>query len=158
MITQSRELGVFLEGVGRRARESRVFGEVTIGESMVSCAAPASAAPAFYRVGLDQGRLWVELVTDNRWLSQSIEQDLVHTGDKIEDLVDEELTALGFEGGPLPIQHYRSEDKLFTFRSPLPIDGAHLARSEAQEVATTCLLAYEAAFRDLGDMETDEED
>lgn len=158
MTTQDRELETFLSRVRDRAASAGVFGEVAIADGMVSCAALASAAPAFFRVLREEGRVWVELVTDNRWLSQSIEQDLVHTGDKIEELIDEELTALGFEGGPLPVQHYRSEDKLFTFRSPLPIESPRLGSTESAETAATCLLAYESAFRDLGDMEADEED
>lgn len=89
----------------------------------------------------------------DRWLSHSIEADLLNTGDKMEDLLEEELVELrvrhaGRELGGLSVEHFRSEDKLFTFRSRLP--GA--ASDLAPETISGCLLAYEACFRNLGDM------
>ena len=45
----------------------------------------------------------------------------------------------------LKIEHFRSDDMLFTFRSPLP---AGIQAADAAKV----LLAYEACFRNLGDM------
>lgn len=145
-------VGRLLATLRDRFAAAGAFGDVRLTDTHVSCAAPASAEPAFFRVGFEDGRLWVSLVTDNRWLSQSIEADLVHTGDKLEDLIDEELVDAGFEGGPLACEHFRSEDKLFTFRSPLPIDPARADAPESIRIAEQCLTAYEAAFRDLGDM------
>lgn len=147
-----------LSALRERLTRTGVFGAVRVSDSHVSCAAPASAEPASYRVGFEDGRLWVSLVTDNRWLSQSIEADLVHTGDKLEDLIDEELVDVGFEGGPLRCEHFRSEDKLFTFRSPLPIDPVRADAPESVRIAEQCILAYEAAFRDLGDMTADDDE
>jgi len=140
------------------ADESGLFGPVEVEASMLVCAAKESAEPASYRVEFEDGALYVSLVTDNRWLSESIESDLLNTGDKIEDLIDEELVEQGFDDGPLPIKHYRSDDMLFTFRSPLPIDPAAAGEAEAVETARQCLFAYEAAFRELGDMQESEED
>jgi hypothetical protein len=88
------------------------------------------------------------LQTADRWLSQSIEQDLVHTGDKMDELVEEEMVDLGYSGPRLRVEHFRSEDKLFTFRSPLPAE-----LSASADAAALALLGYEACFRRLGDME-----
>lgn len=133
--------------VADRARAAGVFAAVQIIGEALSCEAKDSAAPAQYRLVEDAAALWVELVTADRWLSQSIEQDLVHTGDKLTDLLDEELVELGDKARRLPVEHFRSEDRLYTFRSSLP----SLARDA--QFAGTLLLAYEACFRRLGDME-----
>ncbi len=148
----------FLEHVRSRAAAAGVFGDVAIEGRRVSCAAKGSAEPAEYRVALEDGRLWVSLVTPNRWLSQSIEADLVHTGDKLEDLIEEELVDQGYTGGALPFEHFRSRDMLFTFRSPLPVELGELGDEAAVERAVQCLLAYEGCFRRLGDMEASEDD
>ncbi len=143
----------FLNGVGESARRAGVFGAVEVRGEMLVCAAKNSAEPAEYRISVDGGKVWVSLVTPNRWLSESIESDLEHTGDEVEELVEEELVELDYKGPPMgPSQHFRSEDKLFTFRSPIAVKpGAEDAA--AIETATTCLLAYEACFRRLGDMD-----
>ena len=142
----------------------RVVGtEDEAGGGRLVCEARASAAPAEYRVGFEDGRVWVSLVTGDRWLSHSIEADLLHTGDKIEELLEEELVEQGLEIGSLGYQHYRSEDKLYTFRSALPValggsgsedEGAAAAAAAA---AAKALLAYEACFRHLGDMDARDE-
>ena len=88
----------------------------------------------------------------DRWLSESIETDLVHTGDKLDELLEDELVDLGWTHGRLPFEHFRSDDLLFTFRTPID-----LARCGASEVATV-LLAYERCFRELGDMDGSDED
>src|SRR5689334_6692804 len=77
--------------VRKHAEASGVFGPVSIKGGRLVCQAKASAEPASYRLEVDGGRLWVSMVTTNRWLSQSIEADLVHTGDKLDELLDEEL-------------------------------------------------------------------
>lgn len=134
-----------LEQVGRQAEEAGVFGPVTREDGRLVCAAKASAEPAFYRISPEGGRLWVELVTEDRWLSGSIEGDLVHTGDKLEELLDEELADVGYSGATPTFEHFRSEEMLFTFRTPLPSDDA--------ETVLKFLLAYEQCFRPLGDMD-----
>jgi hypothetical protein len=145
-----------LEAVADRARAAAVFESVQVLDGTLLCRARDSAAEAFYRLESVDGRLAVTLVTADRWLSESIEADLVHTGDKIEELIDEELVEQGFEDGPLPVEHYRSDDMLFTFRSRLP-DEARADDERTVQRATACLLAYEAAFRELGDMSEREE-
>lgn len=148
---------VIAEVASRIARRAEVFGPTHVRPWGLEIEAKDSAAPAFYRVFLERGKIWVALVTGDRWLSQSIEQDLVHTGDKLPDLLEEELVDLGYPElgmGPakLPVEHFRDDEKLFTFRSPLPLDPTRPVTS-AGVVIETCLAGYEACFRRLGDME-----
>jgi hypothetical protein len=148
-----------LESVRQRAVASGQFGACAIEREGVttrlSCEAKDAGDAAFYRawVGLD-GRAWVSLVTPARYLSQSIEQDLVHSGDKAGDLLRDELIDLGAmagrDGAPPVVEHFRDEHKLYTFRTPLE-PGA-----DAKRVGDY-LLAYAACFGHLGDMQGGED-
>ena len=134
------------------ARAADIFKVVSVHEGRLSCEARDAGEPAFYRVDLgDDAQVWVSLVTADRWLSESIESTLMVTGDKMEELLDEELVDQGFEDGPLQIQHFRSDDMLFTFRSPMP---AHALSTQG---VGQVLLAYEACFGQLGDMSPSED-
>lgn len=170
------------EAVKARLESSGQFGSVEMKGGMLVAAAKASAEPAFYRLefaatgspdGGGEGRLWVSLVTPSRWLSESIESDLVEHGDDLGDLVEDELVELGYEptgggesdsdGGKPTFQHFRSPDLLYTFRTPIPTpqpgsgvsveSERALAAHAAATVAGLWVLAYEQAFRRLGDME-----
>ncbi len=142
-----------LKELSATARAANVFGDVSIADGRLSCEAKEAAEPAFYRVDLDaEGLVWVSLVTADRWLSESIEATLMHTGDKMEELLDEELVDQGFDNGPLPIQHFRSDDMLFTFRSAVPTSVL------SAEAVGRVLLAYAACFDELGDMSGGEDD
>jgi hypothetical protein len=141
-----------LQAAAARCREPGVFAAVSVSGGRLECAAKESAAPAFYRLDFDGSKLWVSLVTADRWLSQSIEADLVHTGDKLEDLIGEELADLDYTGAAPGFEHFRSEDKLFTFRSVVPVAVGALGEAKSGETAATFVLAYEACFRRLGDM------
>jgi hypothetical protein len=145
---------IFLNAVRTNADRAGVFAEVKIERGMLTCAARDAAEPAWYRIEpAAAGGGWnVSLVTPNRWLSESIEADLMHHGDPIEELIEEELVEQDYAGEPLPVKHFRSDDMLYTFVSPLPINSAHDSDEQAARTATQCLLAYEAAFRELGDM------
>lgn len=108
--------------------------------------AAAAGADAFYRIRNEADGTWIALVTSDRWLSQSIEQQLVHTGDKLEDLLEEELIDLDSPVTRLKVEHFRDEEKFFTFRSKVPVG------SDPVSIAIL-LRGYEACFRRLGDME-----
>ncbi len=113
-----------------------------------------AAEPAFYRLDVAaDGTATISLVTADRWLSESIESDLMHYGDPIEELVAEELDELEVKApaSSVIVRHFRSDDLLYTFETPLPSDAD-------AGTAATWLLAYEAAFRGLGDMTSDDED
>lgn len=139
----------FLAQVRAAAEKAGVFGFVRLADGRVECRATDCASEAFFRIEQAEGKWWVSFVTPDRWLSESIEADLEHSGDELDELLEEELAEQGLEAA-LPYQHYRSEDRLFTFRSPLPIEGGLSER--AADVAARCLLAYEACFRELGDV------
>jgi hypothetical protein len=124
-----------------------VFGAMTAEGRRLQCEAADAGAPAFYRVDLEPEAVWVSLVTEDRWLSESIESDLMHSGDKLEELIEEELVDQGEDPGPVSFEHFRSEDMLFTFRTRVPSRAA----SSADGIGRY-LLAYEACFRNLGDM------
>jgi hypothetical protein len=143
-----------IEHVAREARAAAVFGNVEVRGQGLSCRAAASAAPAAYRLEHSGERLYVSLVTADRWLSQSVEADLVHTGDSLAELLEEELANLSCPA-KATFEHYRSDDKLFTFRTPVPAgrDAADSAR-----MALAFLLGYEACFRNLGDMSAGEDE
>ncbi|MBC7835164.1 MAG: hypothetical protein H7Y88_08695 [Phycisphaerales bacterium] len=145
-----------LSAVADRARASGVFGETTLRADRLECLAVGSSAPASYGLEVEGDRLWVTLRTADRWLSQSIEADLVHTGDDLSDLIDEELSDLGIRGTRASFEHFRSGEKLFTFRSPVPIPATDWGTPAAAEQSLKWLLAYEQCFRGLGDMEADE--
>ncbi len=139
----------FLARVRAAAERAGVFGFVRLADGRVECRAKECESEAFYRIEQADGKWWVSFVTPDRWLSESIEADLEHTGDELDELLEEELAELGLEAA-LPYQHYRSEDRLFTFRSPLP--PARGGEEGMADVAVRCLLAYEACFRELGDV------
>ena len=130
-----------------------VFESVTLSEdgSRLECRARGPEEEAFYRIDRTEGGWAVSLVTDDRWLSESIEADLVHAGDSIEELLEEELIDLGLTPTEIPMKHYRSDDLLYTFLSALPA-------ATDEDTLMTWLLGYEKTFSALGDMSPDEED
>jgi len=142
MSTHSPSIPNHLAAVAAKARASGLFAAVEVHPHGVVCEAKASAAPAQYRVTFEGSRWYVEVTTADRWLSHSIEADLLNTGDHLEELVDEELVELGATPLKAKVEHFRNDDKLFVFRSPLP----------GGDAAAMALLAYEACFSRLGDM------
>ena len=75
----------------------------------------------------------------------------MHSGDSLEELLEEELVDLGADTSVVLVQHFRSEDMLYTFRSTLP-------PASTPDDVLTWLLAYEATFRELGDMTAEADD
>ncbi|MDZ4755009.1 MAG: hypothetical protein SGJ11_11020 [Phycisphaerae bacterium] len=154
----------FLKDVEAAATAAAVFSEVTPVAEGVRCKAKDAAEDAWYWIVRDGPTWMVRMATPDRWLSESIEADLMHHGDPMEDLIEEELVELGHDprtDGPMPtVKHFRSEDRLYTFENPLPVDGAFAAGdlAAATAIARRFLLAYEAAFRQLGDMAGGDED
>jgi len=147
----------FLDGVARIARDRGVFGAVEMMDGRLRCQARDAAAEAWYGVACD-GQGWVvSLSTADRWLSESIETDLLHFGDPMEELIEEELVELGGEGPVAPPRHYRADDRSYVFRSTVPGVGTRPDPAGVERVALW-LLAYEAAFRNLGDMSGGQEE
>lgn len=157
--SHAKALAEVYANVALRAQGVDTFGEVEASPEMLSCAAKGSAEPAFYRLFADAGHLWVALVMDNRWQSQSIEQTLMHTGDKLPDLLEEEFANLDMPGMRPQVDHFRDAAKLFTFRSKVAtLDEVERDPVAAAKRAWTFLLAYEATFHQLGDMEGGDEE
>ncbi len=131
------------------------FAEISLTPGGISCRARGAAAEAEYRLESRDGEVLVSLVTPDRWLSESIESDLMHSGDPLEELVAEELAEVGLEvaEADLVVRHFRSEDRLYTFETPIPAAVA----SDADKTRLF-LLAFEAAFRNLGDMSGGDEE
>lgn len=143
------------EHVKQGAIEADVFASVEIDARGVCCEADGPAEPAFYRVYIEEGDIWVALETEDRWLSGSIEGDLVGTGDKLDDLLEEEIIDLGHTNAVVEFDHFRSPEKVYVFRSKV---STPLNSPESAEHALLWLLGYEIVFRDLGDMTEDDED
>ncbi len=148
-----------LKRLADRARQADVFNDVRCEAGQLICPARGSRAPAEYAVTFDPDadRLWIVLRTTDRWLSESIEADLMHTGDKLEELIEDELVELG-QPMKVSFEHFRDDQRCYTFRSPLALAESRGADNAtlADQVAAY-LLAYESAFRELGDMSPDDE-
>jgi hypothetical protein len=139
----------FLESLAERVRTHDVFGPVQVLSGRLRCDARDAAAPAWYAVESDGSDWVVSLSTADRWLSESIETDLLHFGDPLEELIEEELVELGGEG-PVPApKHYRADDRTYVFRNTVKGEAD---RARTLDRVALWLLAYEAAFRNLGDM------
>ncbi|MFM7051261.1 MAG: hypothetical protein ACKOYN_03885 [Planctomycetota bacterium] len=141
MTTATPEL---LSSVAAEATARGVFAKVETMADRVRCHAKDCPEPAWYELAATPAGLMVRFATPDRWLSESIESDLMHFGDPIEELVEEELAELGWRGKVPTVKHFRSDDRLYTFENLLPEGDAKLA--------ATFLFAYEAAFRQLGDV------
>ena len=151
-----------LEAVARGAREADVFDRVEVEAGLVKAHARVVESDCWYQVGpvatVDRStRVWVGIYTPDRWLSGSIEADVLNLGDKYEDLIEEELADQGGDGRP-KVEHFRDDDKVFVFRSPVSVaETARLDDPSLVDRLVKMLLAYEAAFRDLGDMVPEED-
>jgi len=142
------------EEVGNRVRRAGVFLKVSRGDDALCCWPRQVESEAVYlaQVPKPHDMVWVGLQTPDRWLSESIEADLMHCGDKIEELLEEELCDQGFDGR-LPVNHFRDENKHYVFRSPVFLPkGEELDGEPMIDRVTRVILAYEACFGQLGNM------
>lgn len=148
-----------IEAVAERVKRAEVFEAVQCQPGELHCQARDAEGEAFYKlIHAPQGEVWIGLHTADRWLSESIESDLLHSGDKMEELLEEELVELNYEGSPLPIQHFRDDEKVYVFRSLLEHKDASASTDpDVIDRAVKIMLAYEACFRQLGDMSASDE-
>ena len=137
------------------AREADVFDEMTIqsdsSDKRLVAMARGAAAEALYSLEYLDGNWHVLMLTKDRWLSESIEAEVMHHGDSLEELIEEELIDLGLDKVEVKMQHYRDDEFRYVFKSPI---GSNVTNTEI----ATWLLGYEAAFKQLGDMTEDQED
>jgi hypothetical protein len=147
-------LSSLLSAIADQARATGAFASVELIGNMVSCKALTNEEAA-YRVEPHDAGLCITWVSPNRYLSQSIEADLMWTKDDLDELLAEELTEVGYSGPPLKtLDHYRNEEKLFTFRGVIPAPPASLSAADLVK----CLLAFSATFGQLGDMKPGEDE
>ena len=135
--------------------DANVFANVNRTDAGIRCDAMHVEEECYYAAHLDdQGNLWAGWYSPDRWVSGSIEGDLVHTGDKIDELLEEELIDLGL-CIKIPLEHYRNDDKIFVFHGKvtLPEDT-----DEASDMLVKILLAFQACFVELGDMAPGEDE
>ncbi len=137
------------------ASTAQVFAEITIDDRGLSCQAKNSAEEAFYRVSIVDDAVWISLETKDRWLSGSIEGDLVNTGDKLDELIEEEVIDLGHHDAKVSFDHFRSPELMYVFRSRLT---TAIDDPKAAQHALIWLLGYEIVLRELGDMDDTQED
>ncbi len=137
------------------AIKADVFGPIAIDDRGLSCQAKNAAEEAFYRVSIVDDTIWISLETKDRWLSGSIEGDLVNTGDKLDELIEEEVVDLGHHEAKVGFDHFRSPEMMYVFRSRL---STAIDDPKASEHALIWLLGYEIVLRELGDMDETQED
>ncbi len=148
-----------LGAVAQRLRGAEGLDGVEVRDGMLWAAAAGTPSPVHYRLEPEEDALWVSWCTPDRYLSQSIEADLLWTGDDLDDLIDEELVDLGWDRGQLePLRHHRNDEQLFTFRSRLPMPVSSLDPERDAEDLARCVLAYHLAFRELGDMTAEDDE
>jgi hypothetical protein len=148
------ECQALYEEVGDRVRDPKVFGKVRRTDLALFCRARGVASDTCYRVTVADKHdlVWVGLYTPDRWLSDSIEADVLNRDDNFEELLEEELYDQGFEAR-LPVEHFRDEQKQYVFRSPVFLHKGEKLDSEViADRVTRVLLGYEALFRQLGNL------
>ena len=147
----SATMAIDFQAIAAKLTESKAFEEVTVTDQSVSAQAAEVEENAYYRVVFEDGKLFAGLYIEDRWLSESIESDLLHCGDKIEELLEEEMVELDLDF-QLPMQHFRNEKLEYVFRSEIAeVD------QQTTETLTTILLSYNACFEQLGDMGPEED-
>ena len=139
-----------------RLRDADVFASVDESDSSIRCRARDVEAEAHYVLTRSpEGALTIRFETPDRWLSESIEADLYHSSDSLEELLEESLDELEWPVDAIPVtkfRHYRSDDLRYVFENAIP------NRNDELEDALTWILAYEATFHELGDVAGEEED
>ncbi|MEM6257489.1 MAG: hypothetical protein AAGI37_04170 [Planctomycetota bacterium] len=153
--TQSELLAQALELARGPLAESGAFARVELSGQRLRCDALHVEVDCCYAVDEDEDGVWVGWYTPDRWLSESVEADLVHTGDKIAELLEDELVDQGLCVGRPVVQHYRNGEKVFVFRSALDLAEPV---EQAGEMIVKWVLAYQACFVELGDMGPEEEE
>lgn len=136
-------------------KDADVFEAVTRTDQGVRCDAMHVEEECYYAAHIGkEGAVWVGWYSPDRWVSGSIEGDLVHTGDKIDELLEEELVDQGLSI-KIPLEHYRNEDKVFVFHGKLGLPGDP---ARAADTLVRIMIAFQACFVELGDMAPSEDD
>ncbi len=81
--------------------------------------------------------------------------DLVNAGDKLDELIEEEVIDLGDVDAKVGFEHFRSAEMMYVFRSKL---SGSVEDARVGEWALIWLLGYELVLRELGDMDVSGEE
>lgn len=106
----------------------------------------------------------VGFLTDDRWISEEIEQGIQDSGDSMEELVGLGFSEAGLDWPEPPVEHYRESGKYFYFATPLELDELpDLHWEEPRNKVIRMLEGYLIAFGpfvvvDEGDAAEDDED
>jgi hypothetical protein len=155
----SPELATLFERVRERLDASDRFDSAGVEGPCVVAHATDAPEEVRYRIEFDGSALWAAWVSEDRYISQSIEAEIMWTGDDLDDMIDEESVDAGWSLGRLePMEHFRNEEMLFTFRSKLPIAPSKANAEKHAEQMVAVLTGYAEAFAELGDMKPDDDD
>ena len=161
-----------LNAIASKAEALDIFDGIETTEDRVLCYADGPESPAWYAIRVNHvlaagafnedeetaPSVTLSWNSKDRYLSGSIEGDLVYTGDDLDDMLDEELVDLGWSRGRLdPFKHYRDEEETFVFVFALPLKQDKLSERDADDLVK-CLQAADLVFSELGDMAEDDED
>ena len=89
-----------LQTLVQQAIDSGRFKDASIAGQTVRCRAKDASAEAWYVIDKADGHWSIALETPDRWLSESIEGDMLEGRDTAEELVDDELVIV--DGGAAP--------------------------------------------------------
>ncbi len=143
-----------LSALSGELSESGVFAGSEVADEQLVLKAEGADVDAYYFVRSEGDELLLGVGTPDRWLSESIEAHLMHCGDKIEELIEDELIELDVRK-VLSVQHFRDDAKHYIFQSPISRVLNEAGEGERVGLLKKLILAYEAAFRQLGDMDPD---
>ncbi|MSR69500.1 MAG: hypothetical protein EXS17_04060 [Phycisphaerales bacterium] len=122
-----------------------MFAAIRLEGARVVGDAKNAAAPAQYTLESLSSGWRIALSTADRWLSESIESQLVESRDSLEELFEEELKDLDCSAAAPTVRHFRDEAKCYVFECTLP-NAMPCAQVRVH------FLAFESTFRQLGDM------
>ncbi|MAE60726.1 MAG: hypothetical protein CMJ49_05125 [Planctomycetaceae bacterium] len=149
--------GSLLPDVAELVGAAGVFAAIELKDDVLLCTPTASDVDGGYELRWDatSARAYVGFSSPDRWLSESIEADLMHCGDDLDELIEDELAELGEDYRP-PVEHFRNDQMRYVFRSAVPT--AAVEDAGAADRMCRLLLACEAALGHLGQMSGPEDE
>lgn len=106
---------------------------------------PDSWAEVAVRPFLPQVR--VGLCTENRWQNEELEKKVEETGDTMSEYLEAAFAEADLDWPHPPVEHYREQQKLFYFATPLDLERLDdLTTPAIREKTLKMLLGYWAGF------------
>ena len=92
-------------------------------------------------------QLQASILTDDRWLSEEMEDAIRDSGDTMQEFVEMGFEEAGLDWEEPPVLHYREAGKHFYFSTPLDIGSMPALKEEALRVKSRqMVLGYRHAF------------